>query len=86
MNIRWRGEDVGSYVIESVDMWYLDGLFIPNNTHMAKEFSDLVKSLKYEEVFLNHNLGILVELSDDKGLTKALILGYFGETLGIRII
>jgi hypothetical protein len=67
-SVKWRGEDIGSYEVTGMDMWYLDGHFKSNESVLSKEFIELSKTLDLKKVMSDHKLGTRIELSNENKL------------------
>lgn len=85
-SVKWRNEEVGSFDVKGIDMWYLEGEFVPNDTALAKEFNDLVKTFDFKKVFKNHKLGTTIEMTNEEGIITSIVQGYIKNTFCVRMM
>jgi hypothetical protein len=86
-DIHWNGNIVGSYCVESFDMWYNEGKFIPHSSAAAVEFFKTVSALNVGNVFTDFKNGIPTVLrpqSNPENEWHTIIMGFVGDMLHLR--
>lgn len=84
--IIWRNVDIGRFEVSGVDMWYLEGNWVPNNTKEAESFEALASNFNVAEVWKNPTKGtkiILKSESDAEGI-HSLVLSLQNKFLSVR--
>ena len=75
-NLFWKEIQVGQFIEESMDMGYLDGKLISNDSKSAKSFLDIVSKLEVMSVMENPQNGIRATLKDETNFSmNVLVLG-----------
>jgi len=75
-NLFWKEIQVGQFIEESMDMGYLDGKLISNDSKNANLFLDIVSKLEIMSVMGNPQNGIRAILKDETNFSmNVLVLG-----------
>ncbi|WP_405207112.1 hypothetical protein [Aquimarina sp. LLG6339-5] len=75
-NIYWRNIEIGQFAEESMDMSYLDGKMISNDSKNAYQFIKIASELDIKSVMLNPQNGIRATLKDETDfIMNVLVLG-----------
>lgn len=85
----WKGQTVGKATIITVDMWYVNATWTPDQSEGAREFGHMASQLKAEEVIKNFEKGIIVELKYSNSSSKRekfLVLRLEGSNLYLRMV
>ena len=74
--IIWKGNEIGLFKEESMDMGYLDGIMTSNDSTDAKQFIQLASELDFKTVMLNPQNGFRAHLKDETDfLMNVLVMG-----------
>lgn len=74
--IIWKGNEIGQFKEESMDMGYLDGKMTTNDSIYAKQFVKLASELDFKTVMLNPQNGFRAHLKDETDfLMNVLVMG-----------
>ena len=74
--IIWKGNEIGLFKEESMDMGYLDGIMTSNDSTYAKQFVKLASELDFKTVMLNPQNGFRAYLKNDTDfLMNVLVMG-----------
>jgi hypothetical protein len=85
--IIWRNELVGILKNSRMDMSYLEGNFVSNNSGAAKLFQELVSTFNIQETFRDFKKATRVvlknQLSDEEGI-HSVVLELDNDVLSLR--
>ncbi len=74
----WKDIEVGEFIEESIDMGYLDGKFINNESEEANAFIKMISQFDVKTVILNPRSGIRATLKDKTEFRmNVLVTGLF---------
>ncbi len=74
--IFWKGNEIGLFKEELMDMGYLYGIMISNDSENAKQFIKLASVLDFKKVMFNAQNGFRAHLKEDTDfLTNVLVMG-----------
>ncbi len=72
----WKENKIGQFVEESMDMGYLDGKMISNDSEYSNQFIKTASELDLKTVMRNPQKGFRASLKDDTDfLTNVLVMG-----------
>jgi hypothetical protein len=84
IQVRWRGEVVGTLSEVVPDMWYIEGVWNPAATPRASEFAAKAGLLDPKVVLGDPTKGFRIEVEDGGSLGGALVLSLADGRLFIR--
>ena len=84
IQVRWRGEVVGTLSEGVPDMWYVDGVWTPADTPLASQFAAKAKVLDPKVVWRDSTKGIRIELGEGGVLGDALAVSLANGRLLVR--
>ncbi|OOQ59280.1 hypothetical protein [Mucilaginibacter pedocola] len=84
--IWWRGLSIGTFEVITIDMWYRDGIFRPDNSPKALQFETIVNSFKIAEVTKDPTKGTRILLRSNVTEINALVIALENATLSVRLI
>lgn len=77
--ILWKNEEIGHLINPMSDMWYLDGIYQPNSTDLAKQFADLAVKFEIRIVLADPTKGIRAKLQIDENEFVHILVMELGE-------
>lgn len=81
----WKNIEIGSITNIRMDMWYIEGVYIPNHTVSSANFIKLVSKFNGEKIIKDPSKGTIVVMKDLESQTNCLVLGLSGIELFLRI-
>ncbi|WP_299769071.1 hypothetical protein [uncultured Dokdonia sp.] len=86
--VLWKNEVIGQLTSATLDMWYLEGTWVPNTTQLSKNFTTLVSSFDAMSVITDPTMGIRALLEDQNSNQTPIVVISLEEKwkLSVRLV